>query len=61
MDERGRNLKSCARFPALAYGTLVAFLAGWKGIQRYRSIHGDTKSTNGEWLIDILIRQVISI
>jgi len=42
----------------MAYGTLVAFLAGWKGIQRYRS---DTfGGTKGQWLIDIFIRQVIS-
>jgi hypothetical protein len=48
------------RFPAMAYGTLVGALAGWKAVQRYRSVLGSTTSSNVGWLLDIFIRQVIS-
>jgi hypothetical protein len=58
MNRREQELNYIKRFPALAYGTLVAVLAGWKGIQRYRQ--GNTSLSNGQWLLDIFIRQVIS-
>lgn len=59
-ERTGRNLKHAGRFPAMAYGTLVAGLAGWKAVQRYRSIRGSTTSPNGGWLLNIFIRQAIS-
>ena len=49
------------RFPALTYGTLVAVLAGWKGVQRYRDTRGSTPCSNAQWLVDIFIRQVIPV
>ena len=53
-------LKLVERFPALAYGTLIVVLAGWKGVQRYRDTRGSTSRSNGQWVLDIFIRQVIS-
>jgi len=44
----------------MAYGTLVAALAGWKAVQRYRSVLSSSASVDGGWLLDIFIRQVIS-
>lgn len=55
------QLKFVERFPALAYGTLVAALAGWRGVQRYKDTRGSIARSNGNWLLDIFIRQVISI
>lgn len=49
------ELTHVERLPALTYGTLIAVLAGWKGIQRYRA-HGSTSRSNGQWLVDIFIR-----
>jgi hypothetical protein len=44
----------------MAYGTLVAALAGWKAFQRYRYIPQGANGPGGGWLLDIFIRQVIS-
>jgi hypothetical protein len=54
------KLTQAERFPALAYGTLVAVLAGWKGVQRYKNALGGASRSKGQWLLDIFIRQVIS-
>jgi len=43
-------------FPTLAYGTVIAALAGWIGIKRYRYTCGGATTPTGKWLLDIFIR-----